>query len=202
MKTNNTNGYVFDATEALSPLFNNPVGVIGYASEDEVLSEDVIRDIFQKLSEKLNPRPDSSQRIYKLPSAYVSPPHLVSNMSSHKGCFPEAIHRNGKTTTVIWNDGTHTVVNLRDDNDDSPYTAFAYALCKKIYGCGMKGIIRMVEDVHTDFIRERREAEKAKRREEQEARHQANLAKKAAEENAKKIGFVYPAPASCPTCLP
>ena len=189
MTTNNTNGYAFDATEALSPLFNIPVGVIGYASEDEVLSEDVVRDIFQKLSETMAISSGSRPRADKLP------------LYTPAKYFPEAIHRNGKTTTVIWNDGTHTVVNLRDDNDDSPYTAFAYALCKKIYDCGMKGIIRMVEDVHTDFIRERREAEKAKRREEQEARHQANLAKKAAEEYAKKIGFADPAPASCPTCL-
>lgn len=188
MNTNNTNGYAFDATDAFSSLFNVPVGVIGYASTGEKMTDEAVRDICDKLAEKLDE------------AAFAGPCFAVKKEPAG-ALKPVAIHRNGKSTTVIWNDDTFTVVNLREENEDSPYTAFAYALCKKVFGCGMKGIVKMVEGVHTDFIRERREAEKAKRREEQEARHRANLAKKAAEENAKKIGFANPATAPCPTCL-
>lgn len=48
--------------------------------------------------------------------------------------IPEKIFRCGDATTVIWNDGTKTIVKLMPGADDSDYGAFTAALAKKIYG--------------------------------------------------------------------
>jgi hypothetical protein len=47
---------------------------------------------------------------------------------------PEAIYRNGKNTTVKWEDGTITTVKLAKDEQDSNYTAFTAALAIKTLG--------------------------------------------------------------------
>jgi len=51
---------------------------------------------------------------------------------------PEKIFRCGDTTTVIWKDGTKTIVKLMPGADDSDYGAFTAALAKKIYGNNSK----------------------------------------------------------------
>jgi hypothetical protein len=47
---------------------------------------------------------------------------------------PVKIFRCGDVTTVIWKDGTKTIVKLMPGADDSDYGAFTAALAKKIYG--------------------------------------------------------------------
>ena len=51
---------------------------------------------------------------------------------------PEKIFRCGDATTVIWKDGTKTIVKLMPGADDSDYGAFTAALAKKIYGNNSK----------------------------------------------------------------
>ena len=51
---------------------------------------------------------------------------------------PEKIFRCGDVTTVIWKDGTKTIVKLMPGEDDSDYGAFTAALAKKIYGNNSK----------------------------------------------------------------
>ena len=63
---------------------------------------------------------------------------------------PEKIFRCGDVTTVIWKDGTKTIVKLMPGADDSDYGAFTAALAKKIYGNNSKvmryaGMVRRVK---------------------------------------------------------
>ena len=51
---------------------------------------------------------------------------------------PDKIFRCGDVTTVIWKDGTKTIVKLMPGADDSDYGAFTAALAKKIYGNNSK----------------------------------------------------------------
>ena len=47
---------------------------------------------------------------------------------------PEAIYKNGRNTTVKWEDGTVTTVKLAEGEESCDYTAFTAALARKIYG--------------------------------------------------------------------
>ena len=47
---------------------------------------------------------------------------------------PDAIYKNGRNTTVKWEDGTVTTVKLAEGEEDCDYTAFTAALARKIYG--------------------------------------------------------------------
>ena len=48
--------------------------------------------------------------------------------------MPEHIFKNGLYTTVMWSDGTKTIVKRDEDEPDDEYTAFTAALAKKLYG--------------------------------------------------------------------
>lgn len=44
------------------------------------------------------------------------------------------IQKNGDYMTVLWEDGTHTVVKRAQDEPESDYAAFTAALGRKVYG--------------------------------------------------------------------
>ena len=78
---------------------------------------------------------------------------------------PEKIFRCGNATTVIWKDGTKTIVKLMPGADDSDYGAFTAALAKKIYGGNGKvmkyaGMVQRVKS-------------KAEKKAEKKAKHKA-----------------------------
>lgn len=52
----------------------------------------------------------------------------------HEPIMPEHIFKNGLYTTVMWSDGTKTIVKRGEDEPDDEYTAFTAALAKKLYG--------------------------------------------------------------------
>lgn len=47
---------------------------------------------------------------------------------------PKNIFKNGLYTTVMWSDGTLTIVKRGEDEPDDEYNAFTAALAKKLYG--------------------------------------------------------------------
>ena len=78
---------------------------------------------------------------------------------------PEKIFRCGDVTTVIWKDGTKTIVKLMPGAEDSDYGAFTAALAKKIYGGNSKvmkyaGMVQRVKN-------------KAEKKAERKAKHKA-----------------------------
>ena len=78
---------------------------------------------------------------------------------------PEKIFRCGDVTTVIWKDGTKTIVKLMPRAEDSDYGAFTAALAKKIYGGNSKvmkyaGMVQRVKN-------------KAEKKAERKAKHKA-----------------------------
>ena len=54
--------------------------------------------------------------------------------ATSRGYIPEAIYKNGKNTTVKWEDGTITTVKLAEGEEDSDYAAFTAALAIKALG--------------------------------------------------------------------
>lgn len=82
---------------------------------------------------------------------------------------PEKIFRCGDVTTVIWKDGTKTIVKLMPGADDSDYGAFTAALAKKI--CGSNSAVMryagMVQRVKS----------KAEKKAERKAKHKAETEK-------------------------
>lgn len=64
---------------------------------------------------------------------------------------PKKIIRSGECTTVLWKDGTKTIVKRMPGSEDSDYAAFTAALAKKIYGTNSKveRIVAKVERVKT-----------------------------------------------------
>lgn len=78
---------------------------------------------------------------------------------------PEKIFRCGDATTVIWADGTKTIVKLMPGADDSDYGAFTAALAKKIYGNNSK-VMRYAGMVQ-------RVKSKAEKKAERKAKHKA-----------------------------
>ena len=54
--------------------------------------------------------------------------------ATNRGYIPEAIYKNGKNTTVKWEDGTITTVKLAEGEEDSDYAAFTAALAIKALG--------------------------------------------------------------------
>ena len=82
---------------------------------------------------------------------------------------PEKIFRCGNATTVIWKDGTKTMVKLMPGAEDSDYGAFTAALAKKIYGGNSKvmkyaGMVQRVKS-------------KAEKKAEKKAKHKAESEK-------------------------
>lgn len=82
---------------------------------------------------------------------------------------PEKIFRCGNATTVIWKDGTKTIVKLMPGAEDSDYGAFTAALAKKIYGGNGKvmkyaGMVQRVKN-------------KAEKKAEKKAKHRAEAEK-------------------------
>ena len=82
---------------------------------------------------------------------------------------PEKIFRCGDVTTVIWKDGTKTIVKLMPGADDSDYGAFTAALAKKIYG-GNGKVMRYAGMVQ-------RVKSKAEKKAERKAKHKAESEK-------------------------
>ena len=78
---------------------------------------------------------------------------------------PDKIFRCGDVTTVIWKDGTKTIVKLMPGADDSDYGAFTAALAKKIYGNNSK-VMRYAGMVQ-------RVKSKAEKKAEKKAKHKA-----------------------------
>ena len=75
---------------------------------------------------------------------------------------PKRIIRSGEYTTVLWKDGTKTIVKRMPGSEDSDYAAFTAALAKKVYGTNSKveRIVAKVERVKTKA--EKRAEKKAK----------------------------------------
>lgn len=64
-----------------------------------------------------------------------------------KKVTPKNIFKNGLYTTVLWADGTKTIVKRGEDEPDDEYSAFTAALARKIYGTNsaVKRIVRMTK---------------------------------------------------------
>lgn len=64
-----------------------------------------------------------------------------------KNVTPKNIFKNGLYTTVLWADGTKTIVKRGEDEPDDEYSAFTAALARKIYGTNsaVKRIVRMTK---------------------------------------------------------
>ena len=76
---------------------------------------------------------------------------------------PKRIIRSGEYTTVLWKDGTKTIVKRMPGSEDSDYAAFTAALAKKIYGTNseVERIVSMTERVKTKA--EKKAEKKAKK---------------------------------------
>ena len=57
-----------------------------------------------------------------------------------------SIMKNGDYTTVLWADGTKTIVKKATDEKDDPDTALAYAILKKLKGNNASAVRRYFED--------------------------------------------------------
>jgi len=67
--------------------------------------------------------------------------------SQESRIVPKHIFKNGLYTTVMWSDGTKTIVKRGEDEPDDEYTAFTAALAKKLYGStsAVKRIVGMTK---------------------------------------------------------
>lgn len=67
---------------------------------------------------------------------YVTNEALIFARGKHDRAriMPKRIFKNGLYTTVMWSDGTKTIVKRGEDEPDDEYTAFTAALAKKLYG--------------------------------------------------------------------
>ena len=76
---------------------------------------------------------------------------------------PKRIIRSGEYTTVLWKDGTKTIVKRMPGSEDSDYSAFTAALAKKVYGTNsnVERIVSMTERVKTKA--EKKAEKKAKK---------------------------------------
>ena len=76
---------------------------------------------------------------------------------------PKKIIRSGEYTTVLWKDGTKTIVKRMPGSEDSDYSAFTAALAKKVYGTNsnVERIVSMTERVKTKA--EKKAEKKAKK---------------------------------------
>ena len=75
------------------------------------------------------------------------PVHNARNGNVSKNVTPKNIFKNGLYTTVLWADGTKTIVKRGEDEPDDEYSAFTAALARKIYGTNsaVKRIVRMTK---------------------------------------------------------
>ena len=62
------------------------------------------------------------------------------------------IMKNGDYTTVLWADGTKTIVKKATDEKDDPEMALAYALLKKIKGNNASEVRRYFEEAEKKTI--------------------------------------------------
>ena len=87
------------------------------------------------------------------------PVHNARNGNVSKNVTPKNIFKNGLYTTVLWADGTKTIVKRGEDEPDDEYSAFTAALARKIYGTNsaVKRIVRMTK-VQSKKHKERKEA--------------------------------------------
>lgn len=70
------------------------------------------------------------------------------------------IMKNGDYTTVLWADGTKTIVKRAKGEKDDPETALAYALLKKLNGNCSSEVRRYFEDAETKTIVKERKKKK------------------------------------------
>lgn len=84
---------------------------------------------------------------------------------------PRSIQRNGKVTTVIWNDGKATVVRRADDDPDSEYVAFCAALAKRVFGSN-SAIMRTVVNADSETQQKRYLLNKKQKQEEQKQKEE------------------------------
>lgn len=65
----------------------------------------------------------------------IKKPEIVGKYGTISGRYEvKKIMLNGDYTTVLWADGTHTVVKCMDGDTKDDYSAFTAALAKKVYG--------------------------------------------------------------------
>ena len=68
-----------------------------------------------------------------------------------------SIMKNGDYTTVLWADGTKTIVKKATDEKDDPETALAYAILKKLKGNNASEVRRYFEDAKKKtFVKEKK----------------------------------------------
>lgn len=102
----------------------------------------------------------------------------------------EIIHRKtkrGEVFTVAWTDNTYTTVKLMEGEKSDEYSAYLYALGKKIFGDKGKGraFVKEKKKVFEDRV-EKKSFEKQRKREEQALRQSLE-----AEDIADISGIVY-----------
>lgn len=80
---------------------------------------------------------------------YVTNEALIFARGKHDRAriMPKRIFKNGLYTTVMWSDGTKTIVKRGEDEPDDEYNAFTAALAKKLYGStsAVKRIVGMTK---------------------------------------------------------
>lgn len=68
-----------------------------------------------------------------------------------------SIMKNGDYTTVLWADGTKTIVKKAADEKDDPETALAYAILKKLKNNNASEVRRYFEDAEKKtFVKEKK----------------------------------------------
>ena len=81
----------------------------------------------------------------------IKKPEIVGKYGTISGRYEvKKIMLNGDYTTVLWADGTHTVVKRMYGDTNDVYSAFTAALAKKVYGStsAVKRIVEKAEPIH------------------------------------------------------
>ena len=82
---------------------------------------------------KLSFRQEVTKKLFNPKKATIRLECMMRSATS-KSYDPKAIYKNGRNTTVRWEDGTVTTVKLADGEEDCDYTAYTAALAIKALG--------------------------------------------------------------------
>lgn len=88
------------------------------------------------------------RRIFEVPLGMLPIDDILSITFNLKPPKPKHIYKNDDVTTVLWDDGTKTIVKCSEGDKPDDYHAFCAALAKKMYGTGtaVKKFVAMTVD--------------------------------------------------------
>ena len=78
-------------------------------------------------------------------------PYPSCMQTQHSIPIVQKIHFNAPYTTIIWKDGTHTVVKCADDDTFNPRVGFLYAYAKKCFGKSGRQFARFMQSVEDNY---------------------------------------------------